>query len=119
MAPRTLFEVPDGRGKLVRVYEPSWRHVLKGHPELAGEEEAVRLTISDPDMVIRPSNRPQGRNIDRRVNVRLGPHSRYNELYVVVPIDYSREESWLVTAFVSAQTPKGDLLFVRVPFRWS
>jgi hypothetical protein len=119
MAPRTLFEVPDGRGKIVRVLEPCWKHVIRNHRELVGEEQAIRLTISDPDVVVRPANRPRGRGIDRRVNCRLGPHSRYNQLYLVVPIDYSNEENWMVTAYVAPRMPKGDLLFVRVPFRWS
>jgi hypothetical protein len=120
MAPQILFEVPDGRGKPVRVFEHTWRqHVLVRHPEFEDGEEAVRLTISDPDIVVRPPKRPRGIGVDRRVNCRLGAHSRYNELYVVVPIDYAREESWLVTAMLSARTPKGDLVFVRVPIRWS
>jgi len=119
MAAPLRFEAPDGRGRVVKVHEASWNHVLRGHPEMAGAEEAIRLTISDPDLVIRPANRPKGRGIDRRVNCRLGPHPSYNTFYVVVPIDYQGQESWLVTAYVSPRIPKGDLIFVRVPFRWS
>ena len=119
MAVRVLFEVEDGRGKPVRVLEPSWKHVVRRHPEMADQEEAIRLTISDPDMVVRPSKRPRGRGIDRRVNCRLGAHSGYNQLYVLVPIDYAREENRMVTAYLSPRPPKGDLIFVRVPFRWS
>jgi hypothetical protein len=119
MAPGIRFEVSDGRGILVKVLEPCWTHVLKGHPELRAEEEAVKLTISNPDFVIRPANRPKGPGIDRRVNCYLGAHSRYKELYVVVPIDYQGKESWIVTAYLSPRPPKGDLIFVRVPLRWS
>jgi hypothetical protein len=119
MFAHVLYEVPDGRGRSVAVLAPCWNHAITGHPELADAEEAIRLTISDPDMVIRPANRPKGRGIDRRANCRLGPHPRYNQLYLVVPIDYQGQESWMVTAYLSPRPPKGDLIFVRVPFRWS
>lgn len=119
MAPRVLFEIPDGRGIVVKVFEPSWNHVLRHHREMAGEEAAVKLAISDPDLVVRPANRPKGRGVDRRANCYLGAHSRYKEPYLVVPIDYQGKESWLVTAYLSPTPPKGDLIFVRVPFRWS
>ena len=119
MAVHVLFEVPDGRGRPVRVLEPSWAHVIRNHREMAGEEEAIRLTIGDPDLVVRPANRPKGRGIDRRVNCRMGAHSRYKYPYVLVPIDYAHEESWMVTAYLSTRSPMGDILFVRVPFRWS
>ena len=119
MAAPLRFEVQDGRGRTVKVLEPCWSHVLRGHPEMAAAEEAIRLTIRDPDMVIRPANRPKGRGIDRRVNCRLGTLPGYKQLYVVVPIDYEGEESWMVTAYIAPAPPKGDLIFVRVPFRWS
>jgi hypothetical protein len=84
-------------------------------------KEALRLTISDPDLVVRPpkTKRPRGRGIDRRINCRLGPHSRYNALYVWVPIDYEREGGQVRTAYLSSRTPKGELIFVRIPTHWS
>ena len=44
-------------------------------------------------------------------------HSSYTRLYVLVPIDYGDQENWVVTAYLSPVPPKGELLFVRVPFR--
>lgn len=96
--------------------EKQLQHLLE-HKSMEGEEEAIRLTISDPDVVVRPVPRARGRGIERRVNCRLGAHSRYNALYIVVPIDYGRHENWVVTAYPSANLPKGDLLYVRIPFR--
>jgi hypothetical protein len=39
---RLLFKVPDGRGRPVRVFAPSWEHMVTRHPEMVGEEEAIR-----------------------------------------------------------------------------
>ena len=95
--------------------------MVEHHPEMSGAEEAVHATIREPDLVVRPTKkkRVRGRGIDRRINCRLGPHSRYNELYVWVPIDYNDQKGLVRTAYLSSRTPKGELLFVRVPARWS
>ena len=112
-----LFELIDGRGRPVSVTAQSWAHVLHGHREM--RENAVRLAVGDPDMVIRPANRVRGRHIDRRVNARIGADGRYAALYVVAVLDYGVNENRLVTAYLTPQPPKGDLLFVRAPLRRS
>jgi hypothetical protein len=116
VASPVLWEVPDGRARLVQMREKQMEHLLE-HKSMEGEEDAIRLTISDPDVVIRPKARARGRGIERRVNCRRGAHSRYNALYLLVPIDYGPKENWVVTAYPSANLPKGDLLYVRIPFR--
>jgi hypothetical protein len=117
MASPVLWTVSDGRGKPVDVRAKQWQHVCDRHKEMVGEEEAVRLTISDPDVVVRPDSRARGRGIERRVNCRLAAHSRLGGLYVWVPIDYGQSESWLVTAYPAAGLPNGEPLYVRIPFR--
>jgi hypothetical protein len=114
---RVPFELVDGRGRRVTVTTKAWTHVSEAHPELS--EQAVRLAVADPDMVIRPTSRPRRRHVDRRVNARLGAHDRYENLYVVTVVDYGADENRLVTAYLSPQPPKGELLFVRFPIRGS
>jgi hypothetical protein len=118
VASPVLWEVSDGRGRIVQMREKQLNHLLD-HTSMHGEEDAIRLTISDPDVVVRPTARAKGRGIERRVNCRRGAHSRYKWLYILVPIDYGRQENWVVTAYPSANLPKGDLLYVRIPFRES
>jgi hypothetical protein len=112
-----LFDITDGRGRIVVLREKQWSHITEGHPEMEGEEHAVRLVVSDPDMVVRPHARATGRGIERRVNCRMDAHSRYKRLYVLVPIDYGPDENWIVTAYVTPAPPKGQLLYVRFPDR--
>jgi hypothetical protein len=116
MANPVRWSVEDGRGKTVLVRQKQWEHI-ELHKAMQDEEEAVRLTISDPDVVIRPDSRVRGRGIERRVNCRLAAHSRYNALYVWVPIDYGPTENWVVTAYPNAGLPEGEVLYVRIPFR--
>jgi hypothetical protein len=113
MSQAVLFELIDGRGVPVSVTSSTWNHIKLNHREMT--EEAVRLAVGDPDMVIRPANRRRGRHIDRRANLRLGAHARYNNLYVAAFLDYGGPENRLVTAYLSPRPPKGDLLFVRFP----
>jgi hypothetical protein len=114
---QVLFEVSDGRGEPVLVTENAWKHVLAGHPEM--DEDSIRRAIADPDMVVRPANRRKGRGIDRRINLRLGAHRRYDSLYVVAVIDYGSDSNRLITAYLTGSTPKGELIFVRIPLERS
>src|ERR1044072_2656354 len=109
---QVLFEVTDGRGRSVVVTTTAWEHVLDHHPEM--DEDSIRAALTDPDMVVRPASRKKGRGIDRRINLRLGAHSRYDRLYVVVVIDYGATNR-LIPAYLSGNTPKGELIFVRIP----
>jgi hypothetical protein len=111
---KIVFEVRDGRGRPVRLREGQWKHATSGHPEMVGEQEGVKITISDPDIVVRPHGRAKKRGIERRVNCRRAAHSRYKGLYLLVVIDYGQEESWVVTAYVTPLPPKGDYLYVRI-----
>ena len=111
-----LWEVVDGRGRIVRMRQERLEHVF-AHTSMRGEDEAIRLTISDPDVVVRPAGRPRNGETERRVNCRLGAHSRYKAPYILVPIEYGRQENWVVTAYPSINLPNGDLLYVRIPFR--
>lgn len=115
-----LFEVIDGRGRTVEVRDERWQHIVERHPEMVGEEDALRRTVSDPDLVIRPQARPRGRKgIERRANCRLDAHSRYKGLYVIVPIEYVPSgRHWVVTAFVAPLPPKGTYVFFRIPHSW-
>jgi hypothetical protein len=111
---QVVFEVLDGRGKPVVITAEAWKHLIRRHPEM--DEESIRAAIADPDIVVRPANRKKGRGIDRRINLRLGAHARYDRLYVVVVIDYGAKANRLITAYLSGNTPKGALIFVRIPF---
>jgi hypothetical protein len=110
------FEVADGRGRTVQLRQKQWEHIVEGHAtEMVGQEDALKIAISDPDVVVRPHGRAKKRGIERRVNCRRDCHSRYKELYVLVVIDYGKEENWVVTAYVTPLPPKGDYLYVRFP----
>ena len=104
---RPVLEVQDWKGDLVRLYEAQWDHIRSKHPEMAEELEAIRLTISDPDVVVKSYG-------TRLVASRGETHSRFRRLYVRVPIEYSPGRNWVTTAYVDQLPPKGDLIYVRI-----
>jgi hypothetical protein len=70
MPPPSLFEVDDPRGRKVGCTEDAWRvHVLGRHPEMAGQENEVVLTIRQPMFGIYQDADQMDRNVYYR---RLG-----------------------------------------------
>ena len=112
-----VFDVEAGDGQRVRLLEAQRKHICRRHPEMRGAEEAIKLTISDPDVVVRSSALSQDPGGERRINSRLGAHPRYRDLHVRVPIEYSDRGNWVVTSHIALLPPDGELLYVRVVAR--
>lgn len=114
---RKVFEIEDGRGRPVCLYNAQWKHICDHHPEMSDAMDAIKLTISDPDTVARSDTLPRDPDGERRVNSRLGTHQRYRAFYVRVPIEYSDRGNWVVTSHVALLPPDGELIYVRVASR--
>ena len=83
---------------------------------MAGHEMAVKSTIFDPDFVVKTAHKPTNPSGERRTACKLGAHPSHPERLVQVAIEYGadgrNEENFIVTAFVAANPPKGDLNIV-------
>jgi hypothetical protein len=108
------FSVLDRDGETVTMSEKSWQHVVRGHPEMAGHEEIVKRTISDPDYVVRSAQKARDPSGERRVACRYEPTIRRSRPYVFVPIEYAPGGNWVPSAYLDAFPPKGEILFVRL-----
>jgi hypothetical protein len=84
---KKVFEVEDGRGRKVCLFDAQWKHICKRHPEMMDAVEAIKLTISDPDVVTKSNTLPLDPAGERRVNSRLATHPRYRDFHVRVPIE--------------------------------
>ena len=114
---KKVFEIEDGRGQKVCLYAAQWKHICERHKEMADALNAIKLTISDPDVVTRSDTLPRDPNGERRVNSRLGTHPRYRDFHVRVPIEYSESGNWVVTSHIALLPPDGELIYVRVASR--
>jgi hypothetical protein len=75
-------------GKLIRLTDERWLHIVEGHPEMAGYLHDVLLTIAAPDMVL------QGTADELLAAV----YNRNDKLLVVVYKE-TENEGFILTAF--------------------
>jgi hypothetical protein len=109
-----IFEVADYAGDLVRLDRSRFeQHIVRGHPEMNGGEDAIRTAIEDPTFVVRTNHLPSHPQGERRTCYRRGADPRHPRLYVVVPIEYSPSSNWVVTAHLSQVPPSGEVIYVR------
>ncbi len=102
-----IWESDDWMGRRVRLHVSVWRHVLEGHPEMAGSEEAVRATVASPTCVY------EGHGRAAEVCCRLGCAPGHPNLYVCVPVTYRGKENRVQTAYLASTLPTtGTLLHV-------
>ena len=116
-AMRKVFEIEDSEGRLVSLFHAQWKHICDRHPEMRDALDAIKFTISDPDIVVRSATQARESGAERRVNSRIGTHPRYRGHHVRVPIEYAPSGNWVVASHVALLPPDGELIYVRVPPR--
>ena len=110
------WSVPDHERKDVGLYEDQWDHIVRGHEEMRGHERCIKLTIFDPEIVVRTPHSPRHAGGERRTLCKLGVHPDHSSLYVMVPIEYGADgQNFVVTAHVGPLPPRGDWIYVRLP----
>lgn len=95
---RLLGEVTDPDGRLVALPARIWgEKIVRDHPELSGQLEAVLDTVGGPDHV-EPDPREDRRRYYRR---RVGP-SRW----LLVVVSFEQERARIITALAIRKDPK-------------
>ena len=46
-----IFEVIDKTGRILRMTDYNWRHIVKRHPEVASQKEKIIETLEKPDKI--------------------------------------------------------------------
>lgn len=85
-----------------------WGHVVDEHAILHGHEAAVRLTLTDPDVVTRDANEPDRRCFYRRWSLPTLRPGTY--LKVVVDFGAGVDRGFLVTAYPTGQVKRKELI---------
>jgi hypothetical protein len=110
-APVLHFSVLDKWGQIVEVTEERWRHVVKGHPELTGQEDLVKDAIGSPEIVY------QGDTADDKMfrSVKVsGSGFMLGGKVVIAVVNYASKAK-LLTAYTTTMDPKKRVLWNRPP----
>ncbi|MDH4186809.1 MAG: hypothetical protein OEV08_07420 [Nitrospira sp.] len=98
------FEIPTPLGFAVRTTDEYWKRIVtEKHPNMRGQEEEVKKTLSDPDLVKQSVGGP---------NVLLFYRPR-QEGWTVEVVRRLNGEVFLITCYLTAPIKKGTEIWKR------
>jgi len=100
-----VLEVSSKLGKVIRLDEDRWKHVLE-HPEMKNQIYRIKETLIDPDEV-----RETSRSSSVWLFYKFYPHSPVSEKYLLVIVEVLDGEGFIVTAFFTDKVKKGGLIW--------
>jgi len=100
-----VLEVRSKLGKAVKLDEDRWKHVLE-HPEMKDQLHRMKEALVDPDEIRESVHAPS-----IWMFYKLYPHSPVSEKYMLVIVEVSDGEGFIVTAFFTDKVKKGGLLW--------
>src|SRR5690242_7572195 len=106
------FSVADKWGQLVEVTVDRWfNHVLRNHPEMAGQEDLVKQAIHSPQIVY------EGHTADDKMfrgDQIPGSGFRLGGKVIIAVVNYTARAKFL-TAYSTTLDPKRRVLWNRAP----
>lgn len=100
-----MLEVRSKLGKTIKLDEDRWKHVLE-HPEMKNQIHRIKETLVAPDEIRESVHTPS-----IWMFYKLYPHSPVSEKYMLVIVEVSDGEGFIVTAFFTDKVKKGGLLW--------
>ena len=104
---RMMTILPDYEGKPVRLTDERLTHI-KEHPEMAAMENAIKETLRSPQIVIR-----SGADASANLNYRYYLGTLVGDKWLCVVVKYSKDDAFVLTAYLTDKTKKGELLWPR------
>ena len=99
--------VEDKFGRRIRMTEERWHHILS-HSEMMGQEEKIKETIGEPELLMRSKH-------DSRVELyyRFYVQTPATEKYLLVAVKVTDEEGFVITSFFTDKIKKGERVWKR------
>ncbi len=100
-----VFEVAAYDGRIVRLSETQWRHILFFHPEVESEQMKIKEVVQKPEVVL------EGAAKDTRVCYRFYPSTPVTSKYLAVVIKVLDREVFIITSYFTERMRKGVILW--------
>ena len=112
-----IFETTDVFNNRIILYDEDLKHIETNHPELKGEEKAIKQTVEKADVVYKSKNFPK-----RSIFFKKGVHSKFSHLYTKAIVEYNTTEDKniignITTAFVCDEiqgVKEGGIQYVNI-----
>lgn len=93
--PNIIFRTTDTLDRIITLDSQTWNdHVIMGHPEMSGNEAALKETIENPDFVY-----GSGTNPKRELYFAKQKNSTFPSLYTRAVVEFNGSQGTVTTAF--------------------
>jgi hypothetical protein len=88
-------------GRLIRLTDERWQHIIERHPEVEGYLAKIQSTIRYPDIIVKNQYNKNERYY----------HKYFKSLknHFIIIVEY--EKNFIITAFISRKIKKGEILW--------
>lgn len=96
----------DVKNRLIRLTDERKEHIETDHPEMAGQIEKIKDTLSRPDIIIRSRTYSKVELFHRHYD-----NTPVTEKYLCVVVKISIDDLFIVTAYFTDTIKRGDILW--------
>ena len=100
-----VFEIVAYDGKIIRLTEVQWLHVVFFHPEVEGEQKKLREVLENPEVVVR------GATEDTKIYYKFYPSTPVASKYLAVVVKVLDREGFIVTSYFTERVRRGEVLW--------
>jgi len=100
-----VFEIVAYDGKIIRLTEVQWLHVVFFHPEIEGEQKRMREVLENPEVVVR------GATEDTKIYYKFYPSTPVASKYLAVVVKVLDREGFIVTSYFTERVRRGEVLW--------
>ena len=90
----TKFEIKDKTGRMLRMTDWNWRHIIKKHQEISSEKEKITETLEKPDKIALSLKDDMARYYYRHYKERNSPNK-----FMMVLVKYLNGEGFIISAY--------------------
>ena len=90
-----VFEIADKTGRLIHLSKERWSHIVQHHPDMAGKEENVKLSVTTPTIIV-----------PHKYDDKTANYYRYRKEthdYFLIVIKYLNGKGFIKTAFYTSK----------------
>ncbi len=117
LSSEVVWSIKDYQSTTVVLYKEDYDHIIGRHPEMAKNEDAIKDTIADPDVVYRDKTHDDRASYYKKSQLAkyLPPKDRYYTKVIVETADMTWTDARIVTAFphANAEGKETDKLYER------
>ena len=99
----------DYKGRRIRFPEERWGHILSGHPEMAGLEWVISITLLDPDEIRRDSKDPETVSLYYRWFEEFPTENRR----YVVAVKFLNGDAYVLTSCPASHRKPGEVIWTK------